>query len=407
MAATPGVLEMPVISKGNSAMTESNGPCRLLTDQILTKIRQMTYWDALKMDYERPCDWNHGLTDAWGSLPRAPRERREIYRATPDTWGYSHHQQIGYGLGRFFAIWSNGLHHEMHAGQHVRFATSDDGLTWSSDACLAPVPEGNGDIFQAAALYGCDEYVVAYCNRFTGSDSVAAIRKKGGAAPFGLEAFVTTDGSTWEGRGVLADNLAMHEGPRPTLAGRLLATADRRSREPLALVFDDGPLASPKVVELPLPAPGHPLHECSWYEADDGVMRMLFRDETGSLRLWLAESLDGAETWSVPRMTDFVDSMSKVFAGRLPDGRVFVINNAYPQALNRDRLMLSLSDDGKLFHRMFILDDTPSRIRILGRLKGRGHQYPHAIVRDGKLFATYSVSKEDIVVSVVDLAALA
>ena len=387
-------------------MTTLEAPRRLLTDEIHTTIRQMTYWDALRMDYERPCDWNHGLTDAWGTLPQAPRERREIYRATPDTWGYSHHQQIGYGLGRYFAIWSNGLHHEMHAGQQVRFATSEDGLTWSPDACLAAVPEGSGDIFQAGALYGCDEYVVAYCNRFAGSDSDAAIRKKGGTAPFGPEAFVSTDGKTWESKGLIGENLAVHEGPRLTLAGRLMATADRRGKEPLALFFDDGPLAPPKVVELPLPSPGHPLHECSWYEADGGVMRMLLRDEEASLRLWLSESTDGGETWTVPCMTDFVDSMSKVFAGRLPDGRVFVINNAYPQVLNRDRLMLSVSDDGHVFDRMFMLDDTPSRVRILGYLKGRGHQYPHAIVRHGKLFAIYSVSKEDVVVSVVDLEAL-
>ena len=71
----------------------------LLGDDILRSLRQMSLWDAVKMDYERPRDWNHGLTDDWGTLPSAGATRSYLYRATPDTWGYSHHQQIGFGLG--------------------------------------------------------------------------------------------------------------------------------------------------------------------------------------------------------------------------------------------------------------------------------------------------------------------
>jgi len=387
-------------------MSDKGGCVDLLSGDALAKIRQMMLWDGVRMDYERPCDWNHGLDDSWGTLPAAATTRSCVYRATADTWGYSHHQQICYGLGRYFAAWSNGLRHEMHRGQEIRFAVSEDGVTWTSDARLVAAPEGSPDIYQMGALYGCDEVVVAYCNKFSGSDSDAAIRNKGGTAPFGVEAFVSTDGKTWQSKGFIGEGFCIHEGPRPTLDGRLLATADRRTREPLALHFDDGPLSSPRAIEIEMPEPGLPLHECTWYQTDDGTMRMLFRDETASLRLRISESGDGGETWSAARMTNFVDSMSKVFAGRLPDGRVYVINNAYPQLLNRDRLMITLSDDGKTFDRMLMLDDTPSRVRVLGYLKGRGHQYPHAIVRDGKLFAIYSVSKEDIVVSAVDLDAL-
>ena len=387
-------------------MNDVRGCVALLTDEVLTKIRQMMLWDGVRMDYDRPCDWNHGLDDSWGTLPAVPKTRSVVYRATADTWGYSHHQQICHGLGRYFAAWSNGLRHEMHRGQEIRFATSRDGVTWSPDARLAAMPEDSPDIYQLGALYGCDEHVVAYCNRFAGSDSDAGIRKKGGTAPFGVEAFVTTDGKTWQSRGFIAQNLCIHEGPRPTLAGKLLATADRRGKEPLALHFDDGPLSPPRAIEIEMPEPGLPLQECTWYETAGGLIHMLFRDETASLRLRISRSADDGETWSVPRITNFVDSMSKVFAGRLPDGRVYVINNAYPRLLSRDRLMITLSHDGRTFGTMLILDDAPSRVRVLGYLKGRGHQYPHAIVRNGKLFAIYSVSKEDIVVSAVDLDAL-
>ena len=382
-------------------------PMNLLSDDVLTKIRQMTYWDMMRLDYDRPCDWNHDLTDEWGCVPSVPATRACIYRASADTWGYSHHQQICFGMGRYFAIWSNGLHHEMHRGQEVRFSTSGDGLTWSDPRRLASQPDSSPDIYQAGALFGSDDSVAAYCNNFVGSDSDADIRRKGGTAAFGVEAFVTSDGAVWEKRGLLCEGLAIHEGPRPTSTGRLVATADRRSKGPVFLIFDDGPLSPPRVIDIPLPEKDLPLHECTWYETADRKLWMLLRDETASLRLRLSVSDDAGETWSVPVMTNFVDSMSKVFAGSLPDGRIYVINNAYPQVLNRDRLMITLSRDGKVFDRMFILDDTPSRVRVLGYLKGRGHQYPHAVVHDGRLFAVYSVSKEDIRVSVVDLTDLA
>ena len=147
-------------------------------------------------------------------------------------------------------------------------------------------------------------------------------------------------------------------------------------------------------------------YPCSVVELPDGRLICAYHGRPEEHQLgacYASYSADDGRTWSVPQMTNFVDSMSKVFAGRLPDGRVYVINNACPRLLDRDRLMISLSDDGKSFDRMFILDDSPSRVRVLGYLKGRGHQYPHAIVRDGKLFAIYSVSKEDIVVSAVDI----
>ncbi|MFH0963637.1 MAG: exo-alpha-sialidase [Planctomycetota bacterium] len=381
-------------------------PVKLLSDGVLAKIRQMTYWDAIRYDYERPCDWNHGLTDEWGHLPRLEARRAVLYRAEPDKWGYCHHQQLCYGLGRYFAVWSAGIHHEMHRHQEIRFSTSSDGLSWSANGRLVAEPETSHDIYQAGALYGCDDYVAAYCNTFIGSDADEEIRKKGGTAPRGVEIFVTTDGVAWERKGLIGGNLAIHESPRMTSKGRLVTTADRRSKEPLFLIFEKGPLSPPRVIEFPLPSADLPLHECTWYETGDGRLWMLFRDETVSLRLRLSVSEDGGETWSVPVLTNFVDSMSKVFAGRLSDGRVFVINNAYPQALNRDRLMLSVSRDGKVFDSMFILDDAPSRIRILGYLKNRGHAYPHALVHGGKLFVIYSTSKEDIRVAAVDLAAL-
>lgn len=105
--------------------------------------------------------------------------------------------------------------------------------------------------------------------------------------------------------------------------------------------------------------------------------------------------------------TDFPDSMSRVRAGRLRDGRYYLIGNAYAKLLDRGHLMLTLSDDGFRFDSMFSLLEEPTAQRAFGLLKVNGYQYPVAIEDEGRLIVAYSVNKEDIECGIVRLKALA
>ena len=102
-------------------------------------------------------------------------------------------------------------------------------------------------------------------------------------------------------------------------------------------------------------------------------------------------------------MSDIPDSMSRVRAGRLADGRYYLCNNAVPTLLDRRHLMLLLSDDGFTFDKVYVLVDDPTSQRLKGMLKADGYQYPSCVVEGDRLLVAYSVNKEGIECGVVDV----
>lgn len=68
-----------------------------------------------------------------------------------------------------------------------------------------------------------------------------------------------------------------------------------------------------------------------------------------------------------------------------------------------DPLVLSLSDDGVHWDRAFDVRDSCPPRRYPGRAKGPGYQYPGAVVVGSQLLVSYSVNKEDIAVSIIDV----
>ncbi len=122
-----------------------------------------------------------------------------------------------------------------------------------------------------------------------------------------------------------------------------------------------------------------------------------------SCRLGLACSDDEGRTWSELVRTDFPNTNSRAFAGRLSDGRYYIVGNNYDIFLNRKHLQIALSDDGHLFDRQYTLIGGNTTRRINGRHKEDGYQYPSCCIDGDKLLVIYSVNKEDIEVGTVDM----
>ena len=129
-----------------------------------------------------------------------------------------------------------------------------------------------------------------------------------------------------------------------------------------------------------------------------------FRNQSGFL--YASVSRDNGETWSVPRQTNFPDSMARMNTGRLPDGRFYLINNPGPGRANRGLLTIALSEDGKLFDRAWIVRGEPTTQRFAGKGKRDGWQYPSSVVWKDSLFIAYSVNKEDVMLTRISLDAL-
>jgi hypothetical protein len=149
-------------------------------------------------------------------------------------------------------------------------------------------------------------------------------------------------------------------------------------------------------------ADGHGLCEPSVYRRPDGVLVKLSRDLQHSRRIYAATSEDGASFAPAIR-TSIPDAPSKSVSGTLPDGRIYLVGN---QSIGRDPLVISLSRDGVVFDRAAAIRAGAPRVRIRGRAKGPGFQYPAVTIVGDALWAIYSIGKEDVAVSRVPLAAL-
>ena len=203
----------------------------------------------------------------------------------------------------------------------------------------------------------------------------------------------------------VAERVYAFEGPRPTRSGSLLsfgAAVDDWSQG-LVLLWDKlaKPTDTPTTIEIPKAEGLEPL-QGSWYQTEDGKIWLFLRDGSFSCRLALTWSEDEGETWSKPLSTDFPNTSSRIFAGKLNDGRYYLAGNNYDRLLDRRHLLLAMSEDGQTFDRMHTIVSGDTSRRIEGKHKEDGYHYPNCFVDGDKLFVTYSVNKENIEVTEVD-----
>jgi len=101
--------------------------------------------------------------------------------------------------------------------------------------------------------------------------------------------------------------------------------------------------------------------------------------------------------WSFPVETRFTDNDSKFHFGRLPDKGFYYVG--IPDTLHhyaRTPLVLSLSNDGKLFDKNYIIADQPYTLKKEGLYKGGQYGYPHTIIDNGYMYVIISRQKEAI-----------
>ena len=382
----------------------------LLTDEVNEQVRRMRMREAL---WEYGCLLgydDHGPWGRWEDRPRVAIERSRIYTGTPETGSYNHHAQLSKFKGKYYLAFSNGFADEAEPGQRTMIASSEDGFNWSQAECIIP-GDADGGMWRATrGLYSDAKRLVAWSD--TSWDKVRSTQPgmsaTGAATKRRLDAFVSTDGESWEPHEGLASDVCFFEAPRLTQDGTLLIGGAAAGKA-VALRWDaDDPASTPEILPLGRSESGgtFPYGEATWYQTDDGRIWMYWRDEAASLRLYLSLSDDDGETWTPPMITDFPDSMSRVYAGRLSDGRFYLIGNAYPKLLDRMHLMIAISEDGAKFSKLYTLLDDPTAQRVRGTLKLHGYQYPCGLADGDKLLIGYSINKEDIECGVVQIADL-
>ncbi|MDR2674173.1 MAG: exo-alpha-sialidase, partial [Opitutaceae bacterium] len=307
-----------------------------------------------------------------GDLPRANGTRSTVYRAREGEWQFNMHPFIAWHDGLFFAIWSCGRVNEDSSSQHLRYATSADGLNWSEAKILAADPDGEKGRFQwmAGGLHVRDGKLYAYGTLHKGGQQKEGIAWKDAAA----HQFRWT-GKKWRDEGVIMDDTLVYFAPMPIGDGEF---AIRRSSDmwiyAASTLFGKNQWKSAAL-------PGYLLRhyrmsETSHYTGNDGELHLIIRDQAKTKRLYHSVSFDRGGTWTIPVQTNYPDAVSKNLSGRLSNGWFYLVNTP----VTRKELVMSFSRDGWTFGNAVLLRDNAPALRYKGGAKNRfSYNYSHAV----------------------------
>jgi len=310
-------------------------------------------------------------------------------------WPFRLHNYLTHFAGRFWCFWSHGPEIEDQARQHLRFATSADGLAWSQPQVLAPPPqEGygyiarglwirNGELLALASLYEAPAF-------HDGDLKLVAFRWD-------------PEQEKWNAAGQVFDNALNNFAPKKLATGEWMMSRRDSDRNVSMLIGGLKALDEWQLIPFSkyrLPDGGAP-EEPYWWTLPGGEIVGMFRDNSKSGRLLRSFSVDNGRTWSQVVRTNFPDATSKFHGLQTSRGYWALASNPDPK--QRDPLCLSVSRDGMVFRHMFRLP-IPARLEGItwadgskpGTTRYESVQYPHVIEYAGELYIAYSRNKQTV-----------
>ena len=372
------------------------------------------------------------ITNAWG---RAPVTKLDVEHGNVFLGGegraFNHQAQLISHGGKLFATWSSARLDEEEAGQQMVMAVSADaGRSWSAPMTVAAANPGRyaQSVVVSSGMRVHEGALIAYYGEWERWHAERDPAKEAATAAHArlaldvrTEARVSRDeGRSWSAPTRVMPNMMNFMPPAPTRSGRLIFAGQltyARTDDPAGLAgwrragipglpedyCDDWQNREQGAQLLGTP---HRFNEANFFETDDGVIHMMLRNENNWL-MGVTESRDNGESWSLPMLTGFTNSVSRSHFGRLPDGRHFCMScpnlpppGAAPSTRTpRTPIVLAISEDGVVFDRHFIVGDAPQDLpRRPGFLKHGRYGYPYLHVMGDTGLVIYSRNKEDICV---------
>ena len=299
------------------------------------------------------------------------------------TWKFQLHSYLAHHDGRYWCMWSQGPPVEDEPSQHVRYATSADGLTWTAPQPLTD-PPAEGYAYIARGFWVRDGELLALAAHFKGKGAFGVNKE------LQLRALAwDKKAQAWRPRGLVFDNAINNFPPQRLPSGDWMMT--RRDSRFNVFVLVGGRKALDDWQSHPVvgrqQVQGFSPDEPIWWEQPDRSLVALYRDNGGSGRLFRSFSTNVGKTWTTPALTNFPNATSKLFSLRTSGGARLLISNANP-GVGRRQLHLSVSEDGLVFTRMALLAIPSAKPATL--------QYPHALEHDGHLLVAFSRNKAQI-----------
>jgi pimeloyl-ACP methyl ester carboxylesterase len=323
-------------------------------------------------------------------LPRLQTSLVTIYRGEQGSAGFNMHPYLAAYGGRLWTIWSSNRIRDLQAGQHVRYAVSEDGIRWSRPGVVAPPEEKDNFRFFARGLWVRNGELIALAAR---DEAVRPLFGPG----LELRGYRWNEpAGAWDAPVVIARDTINNFAPTRLPSGEWMMTRrDHRMRVGM-LAGGVTSVSGWTPIELPKAEDGAALDEPIWWTLPGGSLAAAFRDGSKSRRLYRSFSKDGGKSWSVPVQTDFPDASAKFNVLRLRSGLYVMASNPNPSG-KRIPLCLSVSRDGRVFHRMAVLRDAPTMYRYGGKDPGyAGYHYPQLLEHGEWLYVIHAENMEDI-----------
>ena len=359
-----------------------------------------------------PFEITHGLFDGdkaeLGLAPAPGAQTATIFKPAEGTDKFSNGVVLMPFKGRLYAQWQSSPRDEDSADTWVAYSVSEDGLKWNAPQVLAAAGQG-GRMHSSGGWWTDGRTLVAYINVWpTGFQS-----GDGGYTEYRL----SKDGQRWSkpkrvmGDGGKAVEGIIEQDPHPLPGGRLITAFHTRPGMIVAPFYTDDARGirgwTRGELQL-LPNDGKVSRELEPSLFLSGTCAvMVFRDQDSSFRQLASQTCDRGVSWSTAVVTDMPDSRAKQSAGNLPDGTAFLVN-APRQDRVRIPLAITLSRDGRLFDRAFLLrgQQDLQPLRHEGQYKRPGYHYPKSVIWNGHLYVGYATNKEDVELTRVPLASL-
>lgn len=319
------------------------------------------------------------------------------------------HNYLIHHDGKFWCIWSDGPKVEDEPTQEIKYSTSQDGLHWSPAKSVTGTPE-EPYAFIARGLWLRDGELLALAAHYRGKGAFGPQEQK----QLELLAYrYDPRQEKWELRGKVYDNAINNFPPQKLSTGDWILT--RRDSRFNVTVLIGGKKALDSWEAFPVvginEVKGFRPDEPIFWPNDDNALYALFRDNSGSQRLFHSLSHDAGRTWDTPVLTNFPNSSSKLFSMKTSRGYRVLVLNANP-SLGRRELHLAVSKDGETFTHLARLDvpSPPSIPQDVSRITKKFNagiaslQYPHVIEHDDHLLIALSRGKVQIEVFRVPLA---
>ena len=364
------------------------------------------------------------ITNHYHPEMERPKLRTETHlvMGASEEWNYAHHPFLTRFRGRFFLCCSSGSHHEDDVGQRVVFSGSDDFAHWDPVRVLAEPEHPETDLFIPQGLYANEDTLVVYylMLRYSPDALKDGHRRMGnqGRSILGHYYKTSTDGETWSEAKPL-DAFGGNQAVIRLASGRLYSPGGQYqawSDEQDGIhgwrqtkVFPDGwgnPPGEESQKDDDMPGLVSDTHvslcEGAVIQRDGGDLLLYLRSATPWL--WVSQSTDEGEHWTLPEQTRFTDNRTKFAMGRLPDGRYYYVGTPDPfPPRTRHVLALSLSRDGLDWTEHYLLADAQYKGRYPGIDKNGVYGYPSVLIADGAMHVAVSINKEMIIVIKAEL----